>query len=58
MMALMPSIDSSFPGLDAEQRRELERTLHLACEHLCRIYERLERERPEVIDELMQKRKL
>ena len=41
-----------FPNLSEEQLKEVEETLHGYLEIAWRIYERLERERPEVFDRL------
>lgn len=45
-----------FPGLSDVELTEVAETLHGYCAIAWRIYERLKRERPELIDELMQSR--
>jgi len=47
-----------FPNLPEAQLGELTETLHGYCAIVWRIYERLARERPEVIDELMRNRRI
>lgn len=47
-----PSLRDLFPDLDEQQLNEVEETLHGYLEVAWRIYERLERERPEVFDRL------
>jgi hypothetical protein len=47
-----PSLRDLFPDLSEEQRNEVEETFHAYLEVAWRIYERLERERPEVFDRL------
>jgi hypothetical protein len=45
-----------FPHLPADQLNDVAETLHGHCAIAWRIYERLQREHPEVIDELMRNR--
>jgi hypothetical protein len=45
-----------FPDVSEDQLDEVAETLHAYCATVWRIYERLKRERPEVIDELMRSR--
>jgi hypothetical protein len=47
-----PSMRELFPNLSEEQLKEVEETLHGYLEVAWRIYERLERERPDVFDRL------
>lgn len=47
-----------FGDVSADHLREIEETLHAFCSTAWRIYERLERERPEVIDEVIQNRRI
>ena len=47
-----------FPDLSEQEIREIADTLHGHCATVWRIYERLERERPEVIDGLMKNRSM
>jgi hypothetical protein len=46
------TIRDLFPDLTEEQLKEVEETLHGYLEVALRIYERLEREHPEVFDRL------
>ena len=46
------SLRDLFPDLSEEQLKEVEETFHGYLEIAWRIYERLERERPEVFDRL------
>lgn len=48
----LPTIRDLFPDLSEEQLKEVEETFHGYLEAVWRIYERLERERPEVFDKL------
>ena len=47
-----------FPGLSDEQVNEIAEILHGYCAVVWRIYERLEREHPEIIDDLMKTRSM
>jgi hypothetical protein len=42
-----------FPNLSEEQIADIADILHVYCAVVLRIYERLEREHPEVLDDLM-----
>ncbi len=47
-----PAIRDLFPGLTEEQLDDVEETLHGYLEIAWRIYQRLEREQPEIFDTL------
>ena len=47
-----PSIRDLFPGLNDDHLREVEDTFHAYLEIAWRIYERIDRERPEFFDTL------
>ncbi|HEY6763220.1 MAG TPA: hypothetical protein VI386_00485 [Candidatus Sulfotelmatobacter sp.] len=47
-----------FPDLNEQQINDVAETLHGYCTTVWRIYERLEREHPEVIDDLMRNRSM
>lgn len=47
-----------FPDVSEEQIDEIAEILHGYCDVARRIYERLEREHPEVIDDLMKSRSM
>jgi hypothetical protein len=47
-----------FPTISDKQRGDIEETLHTYCAVVWRIYDRLERERPEIIDELIRNRRI
>jgi hypothetical protein len=47
-----------FPGLAEDQLKAVEDTIDGYCTTVWRIYERLERERPGLIDELMRNRSI
>jgi len=47
-----------FPSLSDDELNEVVETLDGYCAVVWRIYERLKRERPEVIDELMRNRRM
>ncbi len=53
-----PELRSLFPNLTEDQLREVAETLHGYCAIVWRIYERLGREHPEIIDELMLNRNI
>jgi hypothetical protein len=59
MISSMPkkvTLPELFPNMSDEQINEIAETLQGYCSTVWRIYERLERERPEVIDDLMKTR--
>lgn len=61
MISSMPTkvrLPDLFPGATDEQINEIAETLHGYCAVLWRIYERLEREHPEIIDDLMKNRSM
>ena len=47
-----------FPNMSEQQINEIAEILHGYCLTVWRIYERLERERPEVIDDLIKTRNM
>jgi len=47
-----------FPNMSEQQINEIAEILHGYCSTVWRIYERLERERPEVIDDLIKTRNM
>jgi len=47
-----------FPDLNDQQINDVAEILHSYCATVWRIYERLEREHPEVIDDLMRTRSM
>ncbi len=53
-----PSLATLFPGLDEARLKQVDETMYAYCATIWRIYERLERERPEIIDELMRNRRM
>lgn len=53
-----PQLRALFPTVSDKQLSEIEETLDAYCAIVWRVYERLERERPETIDELMRNRRI
>jgi hypothetical protein len=47
-----------FPDLSEEESREIAETLHSYCATVWRIFERLEHERPEIIDDFLRARRM
>jgi hypothetical protein len=59
MISSMPkkvTLPDLFPNMSDQQINEIAGVLHGYCSTVWRIYERLEREHPEVIDDLMKTR--
>jgi hypothetical protein len=61
MISFMPkkvSLHDLFPDLSEQEISEIADILHGYCAVVRRIYDRMERERPEVIDDLMKNRSM
>jgi hypothetical protein len=61
MISSMPkqvTLPDLFPNASDQQINEIAEILYGYCSTVWRIYERLERERPEVIDDLMKTRSM
>jgi hypothetical protein len=61
MISSMPkqvTLPDIFPKASDQQSNEIAEILHGYCSTVWRIYERLEREHPEVIDDLMRTRSM
>jgi hypothetical protein len=60
MISFMPKVTlrDLFPGMTDERIGEIAEALHGYCAVVWRIYERLEREHPEIIDDLMKTRSM
>jgi hypothetical protein len=54
-MSKRPSLQDLFPGGTEEDIGQIAEVLHGYCSVVWRIYERLERDHPEVIDGLMER---
>jgi hypothetical protein len=57
-MSKKVTLHDLFPDTSDEQINEIAEILHGYCSTVWRIYERLEREHPEVIDDLMKTRSM
>jgi hypothetical protein len=57
-MATKPTLRDLFPEASEEQIERIGEFIHGYCSVVWRIYERLKREHPEVIDELMRNRSM
>jgi hypothetical protein len=55
-VSLTTSLHELFPKLSDEELKSVASTLNNYCATVLRIYERIKREQPNVIDELMQSR--
>ena len=61
MISCMPkkiTLPDLFPKVNEQQISEIADALHGYCDVVWRIYERLEREHPEIIDDLMKTRSM
>jgi|HubBroStandDraft_4_1064222.scaffolds.fasta_scaffold310064_1 hypothetical protein len=61
MISSMPKkvmLPDVFPDLSQQQINEIAEILHGYCSTVWRIYERLEREHPEIIDDLIKTRNM
>jgi hypothetical protein len=56
--AKQKALAALFPGASEEQLKDIAETLHGYCATVWRIYERLEREHPDLIDELIRNRSM